>query len=139
MPDSAAQKLNQGRQVFRFDTFGDQDFWGNALKLHQAIECRKFGGVGPGGSPNTALAVGLKVDADALPAALVQELKNGQVDLNDPAVTLALLKLNSVVGVTGFFKHDGTLKSIGIRCALCHALGHCPAQMPRAGVRAGAV
>ncbi len=121
LPGGAAQKLEQGRRVFRFDTFGDQAFWGDALKLHQAIEGSKLGGVGPGVSPNTALAVGLKVDADALPASLVQMLKNGQVDLNDPAVTLALLKLNSVVGLTGFFKRDGTLKSVGIQCALCHS------------------
>lgn len=121
LPEGAAQKLEQGRQVFRFDTFGDQAFWGDALQLHQAIEGSKLGGVGPGVSPNTALAVGLKVDEDALPASLVQELKNGQVDLNDPAVTLALLKLNSVVGLTGFFKSDGTLRSVGIQCALCHS------------------
>jgi mono/diheme cytochrome c family protein len=119
--ESAAQKFEQGRRAFRFDTFGDQSFWGDALKLHQAIEGSKLGGVGPGVSPNTALAVGLKVDADALPPSLVQALKNGQVDLNDPAVTLALLKLNSVLGVTGFFKPDGTLKSVGIQCALCHS------------------
>lgn len=115
------QMFGQGRDVFRFDTFGDQAFWGDALKLHQAIEGSKFGGVGPGVSPTTALAVGLKVDVDALPASLIQALKNGQVDLSDPAVTLALLKLNSVVGVKGFFKPDGSLKSIGIECALCHS------------------
>ena len=108
------QMFGQGRDVFRFDTFGDQAFWGDALKLHQAIEGSKFGGVGPGVSPTTALAVGLKVDVDALPASLIQALKNGQVDLSDPAVTLALLKLNSVVGVKGFVKPDGSLKSIGI-------------------------
>src|SRR5215468_6387339 len=98
--ETAEQKFAQGRHVFRFDTFGDQAFWGDTLKLHQAIEGAKFGGIGPGVRPNTALAVGLKVDVDALPASLIQELKNGQVNLNDPAVTLALLKLNSVVGVT---------------------------------------
>jgi len=113
--------FGQGRDVFRFDTFGDQAFWGDALKLHQAIEGSKFGGVGPGVSPTTALAVGLKVDVDALPASLIQALKNGQVDLSDPAVTLALLKLNAVVGVKGFVKPDGSLKSIGIQCALCHS------------------
>lgn len=119
--ETAEQKLKEGRHVFRFDTFGDQAFWGNTLKLHQAIEGSKFGGVGPGVSPNTALAVGLKVDVDALPASLIEALKNGQVDLNDPAATLALLKLNSVVGVTGFFKPNGSLRSIGIQCALCHS------------------
>jgi hypothetical protein len=125
-PDAAInqhnqQLLEQGRQVFRFDTFGDQDFWGGALGLHKAIEGAKLGGVGPGVSPATALAVGLKVDQDALPPALVQQIKAGNVDLNDPATTLALLKLNSVVGVTGFFNNDGSLKSVGIQCALCHS------------------
>ena len=112
---------NQGRQIFRYDTFGDQAFWGGQLRLHQAIEGEKFGGVGPGVSPATALAVGLKVDVEALPASLKDALKAGQVNLNDPAVTLALLKLRAVVGVTGFFNADGSLKSIGIQCALCHS------------------
>jgi cytochrome c5 len=117
---NADRLLEQGREIFRYDTFGDQDFWGGALGLHQAIEGTQHGGVGPGVSPATALAVGLKVDVDALPATLIQQLKNGQVNLNDPGTTLALLKLNSVVGVTGFFKPDGTLQSVGIQCALCH-------------------
>lgn len=115
------QKSEQGRHIFRFDTFGDQAFWGGSLKLHQAIEGSKFGGVGPGVSPTTALAVGLKVDVDTLPASVIAALKDGKVNLNDPAVTLALLKLNSVVGVKGFFKPDGTLSSVGIQCALCHS------------------
>ncbi len=110
-----------GRQIFRFDTFGDESFWGDTLQLHKAIEGVKFGGVGPGISPATALAVGLKVDLDALPPSLVQQLKAGQVNLNDPAVTLALLKLNAVVGVTGHFKDNGSLKSMGIQCAICHS------------------
>jgi mono/diheme cytochrome c family protein len=113
--------LAQGRQIFRFDTFGDEAFWGDTLKLHQAIEGAKLGGVGPGVSPATALAVGLKVDVDALPSNLITALQQGHVNLNDPATTLALLKLNSVVGVTGFFNDQGTLRGVGIQCALCHS------------------
>jgi hypothetical protein len=124
--DSGTDKNGQrmiadGRHTFRFDTFGDQAFWGNTLKLHQAIEGDKLGGVGPGVSPKTALAVGLKVDLDALPPSLVKALKAGQVNLDDPATTLVLLKLNAVVGVTGFFKPEGNLRSMGIQCALCHS------------------
>jgi hypothetical protein len=118
---NATEKVKRGRRVFRFDTFGDQAFWGGQLKLHQAIEGSRFGGVGPGVSPATALAVGLKVDIDALPRDLVDQIEKGQVNLNDPAVTLALLKLNAVIGVTGEFQGNGTLKSIGIQCSLCHS------------------
>ncbi|HEU5317603.1 MAG TPA: hypothetical protein VFX49_15930 [Chloroflexota bacterium] len=113
--------IEDGRRIFRFDTFGSESFFGGAIKLHQAIEGSKFGGVGPGVSPKTALAVGLKVDADAVPAATAAAIKAGQVNLDDPAVTLALLKLNAVVGVTGFFNADGSLSSVGIQCALCHS------------------
>ncbi|HEX7972981.1 MAG TPA: hypothetical protein VF498_01110, partial [Anaerolineales bacterium] len=113
--------FTEGKQTFRFDTFGDEAFWGGTLQLHQAIEGAQFGGVGPGVSPATALAVGLKVDMDALPQPLIENLRKGKVNLNDPAVTLALLKLNSVVGLTGFFNTDGSLQSIGIQCALCHS------------------
>lgn len=118
---NAQQMVDEGRQIFRFDTFGDEAFWGDSLKLHQAIQGSKFGGVGSGVSPRTALAVGLKVDADALPNKLLKQLKRGQVDLDDPATTLALLKLNAVVGLTGFFNSGGTLRTIGIQCALCHS------------------
>jgi hypothetical protein len=116
-----ADSIAEGRQIFRFDTFGDEDFWGGELQLHEAIQGEAFGGVGPGVSPATALAVGLKVDVTALPKPLQNQLKKGQVDLGAPAVTLALLKLNAVVGVTGFFNANGTLSSIGIQCALCHS------------------
>ncbi len=119
--DHAEQMIEQGRNTFRFDTFGDESFWGDTLKLQRAIEGAAFGGVGPGVSPATALSVGLKVDVDALPANLVAALRRGVVNLNDPAVTLALLKLNAVVGVTGVPNPDGSLKSIGIQCALCHS------------------
>lgn len=118
---NSSKMIATGRKTFRFDTFGDEAFWGDTLKLHQAIEGAALGGVGPGVSPTTALAVGLKVDADALPASVVQALKAGQLNLRDPRVTLALLKLNAVVGVTGFFNSEGTLKSVGIQCALCHS------------------
>jgi hypothetical protein len=119
--NSSEQMMIEGQKVFRFETFDDQAFWGDALRLHQAIEGAKFGGVGPGLSPKAALSVGLKVDVDALPAPLIEQLKQGKVNLDDPAVTLVLLKLNSVIGATGFFNSDGSLKSVGIQCALCHS------------------
>src|SRR5262249_45118408 len=120
--ENATDKITNGQQAFRFDTFGDQAFWGDTLRLHEAIEGAALGGVGPGVSPRTALTVGLKVDVDALPANLVANLlKAGSaISLDDPAVTVALLKLNAVVGLTGFFSGD-RLQSIGIQCALCHS------------------
>jgi len=118
---NAIQLIEEGRQTFRFDTFGDEDFWGGTLKLHQAIEGAKLGGIGSGISPKTALAVGLKVDVDALPANVLSALNHGQVNLDDPRTTLVLLKLNAVVGVTGFFNSSGTLQSVGVQCALCHS------------------
>jgi hypothetical protein len=117
----AHQLMKEGEQVFRFDTFGSEAFWGDALQLHKAIAGEKNGGVGGGVSPKTALSVGLKVDSDALPDSLKQQIKEGKVDLNDPATTLALLKLNSVVGVTGMFDKGGNIKSMAIQCAFCHS------------------
>jgi len=119
---NGARMIEEGRRTFRFDTFGDEAFWGDALRLHEAIEGEAHGGVGPGLSPAAALGLGLKVDVDALPRPLIRQLRRGEVDLNDPAVTLALLRLNAVVGVTGF--SDGrsdSLRSVGIQCALCHS------------------
>src|SRR5437870_2220938 len=117
----AQRMIDQGRQIFRTDTFGSEAFWGDALQLHKAIAGEKNGGVGGGVSPKTALSVGLKVDADVLPAALKQQIKDGKVDLDDPATTLALLKLDSVVGVKGLFDNGGRLRSMGIQCAFCHS------------------
>src|SRR5512142_832303 len=99
----------------------DAAFWGDAIQLHQAIQGSTFGGVGPGVSPKTALSVGLKVDVDALPPNVVNALKAGKVDLDDPATTLALLQADAVVGVKGNFNDQGSLKSVGITCALCHS------------------
>jgi len=119
--NAGASLVRQGRRTFRFDTFGDQAFWGGTLHLNQAIAGAKNGGVGPGLSPKAALGVGLKVDVHALPASVQQGILNGTVNLDDPATTLALLKLNAVVGVKGFFDSNGNLNSVGIECALCHS------------------
>lgn len=118
--ENATNKVTQGQQIFRFDTFGDQAFWGDTLRLHQAIEGAALGGVGPGVSPRTALAAGLKIDIDALPRNLLEQIEKGGINLNDPAVTVALLQLNAVVGVTGIFSGN-TLQAVGIQCALCHS------------------
>jgi hypothetical protein len=119
---NAERLLTEGRQIFRYQTFGDEAFWGQTLHLHQAIQGAKAGGVGGGLSPKAALAAGLKVDAAALPPAVVEAIRRGAVDLNDPATTLALLKLNAVVGVKGVFDPSGKrLVSVGVTCALCHS------------------
>ena len=118
---NAERMLSEGKHTFRFDTFGDEAFWTDALQLNKAIAGANLGGVGPGASPKTALAVGLKVDSDALPQSLVSKLKHGRVNLDDPATTLALLQLNAVVGVKGTFNDAGNLKAVGITCALCHS------------------
>lgn len=117
----AQSMVDEGREIFRFDTFGSEAFWGDALRLHEAIAGEANGGVGGGVSPKTALAVGLKVDAEALPASLVAQIQAGKVDMDDPATTLALLKLNAVVGVTGMFDDAGQIRSMGIQCAFCHS------------------
>lgn len=108
---ASAAKGSDGQQIFRFDTFGDEQLWTRTLQMQQAIATV---------SPKTALAVGLKVDVDALPAATREALANNQVDLDDPAVTTQLLALNAVVGVSGHV-NNGTLESVGITCALCHS------------------
>ena len=104
------EKLD-GQAIFRFDTFGDEQLWTDVLRMQEAIATV---------SPATALAVGLKVDVEALPPAVVAAIKAGQVNLNDPAVTIALLQLNAVVGVKGTVV-DGALTKVGITCALCHS------------------
>ena len=117
----AMQQVREGRNTFRFATFGDEAFWGDTLGLHLAIAGSANGGVGPGVSPATALAVGLKVDVDALPRSLQRALARGKVNLDDPKTTLELLKLDAVVGVTGILDERGNVSSMGIQCALCHS------------------
>jgi cytochrome c2 len=101
-----------GRAIFRYDTFGDEQLWTDVLRMHEVIATVP---------PATALAVGLKVDVDALPRQLLASLRAGQVDLTDPAVTVELLRLNAVVGVKGKVSGTGGLTSVGITCALCHS------------------
>ncbi|HEX6182112.1 MAG TPA: hypothetical protein VFZ47_12755 [Chitinophagaceae bacterium] len=118
---NANKMLEEGREVFRFETFGDEAYWTDALQLHKAIAGEKHGGVGPGLSPKAALAAGLKVDMDVIPANVAADIKAGKVNLDDPAVTLTLLQLNAVVGVKGTFDNNKNLVSIGITCASCHS------------------
>jgi hypothetical protein len=119
---AAIEQIEDGKKIFRRDTFGDEAFWGDTLRLHAAIAGSANGGVGAGLSPKAALTLGLKVDVEALPSALRDELRRGQVNLDSPATTLALLKLDAVVGVRGFFDDTGRrLRSVGITCALCHS------------------
>ena len=110
--EDAEQRRRDGQAIFRFDTFGDEQLWTNVLRMHEPIATV---------DPATALAVGLKVDVDALPPEIVAALRAGQVDLTSPAVTKDLLLLNAVVGVKGSVNETGQLNSVGITCALCHS------------------
>ncbi len=117
LPPLDPKLVQQGQQIFRYETFGDETFWTDQLHMNQVIETAV--------SPNTALKVGLKVDASALPPAVVAAIQSGQADLNSPQTTLVLLQNNAVVGVKGQVSQgkDGSLKldRLGITCALCHS------------------
>src|SRR5882724_9746672 len=116
------EMLKAGRKIFRYDTFGSEEFWGGKLRLHEAIAGEKHGGVGPGVTARQALQLGLKVDLGALPKILVEAIKGRSVDLDKVETTLELLRANAVVGVTGFFdKSTKQMTSIGIQCSLCHS------------------
>jgi mono/diheme cytochrome c family protein len=106
----------QGQQIFRFETFGDEAKWTDVLRMNEPITAAV--------DPTTALSVGLKVDADALPPAIVAGIQNGSIDLHSPATTIALLKLDAVVGIKGTVTSVNgvdTLTRVGITCALCHS------------------
>jgi cytochrome c5 len=111
-PDDTNAPKKNGQQIFRFDTFGDEQLWTDVLRMPEVISTV---------SPSAALSVGLKVDVDALPPSVIAALQAKQVDLNNPAVTLALLQLNAVVGVKGQVNEAGELTKVGITCALCHS------------------
>jgi hypothetical protein len=111
--DDYAKKLREeGQTIFRHDTFGDEAFWGDQLRLHEAVA--KL-------TPKDALAAGLKVDSGALGNILVEAIRGGRVSLDKPKTTLELLKANAVVGVKARFDEKGDMRSIGITCALCHS------------------
>ncbi len=110
-PRATAQPMD-GKAIFRFDTFGDEQLWTDFLRMHEAIDDV---------DPKTALSVGLKVDVEALPSELIAALRAKDVDLSSPAVTIELLRLNAIVGVKGNVNSAGRLTSIGITCALCHS------------------
>ncbi|HET7401356.1 MAG TPA: hypothetical protein VFJ62_06225, partial [Usitatibacter sp.] len=115
-PLADASTLEQGRQTFRFDTFGNESQWTDVLRMHEVIAKSV--------DPTTALSVGLKVDADALPLAVVKGIKEGTISLKSPATTVALLKLDAVVGLKGTVETiDGKdrLMRVGVTCALCHS------------------
>jgi hypothetical protein len=117
----AKEMMKEGRKIFRYDTFGSEEFWGDRLRLHEAVAGSENGGVGPGLTPKQALQLGLKVDSGALPKILLEAIKGGHVSLEKTKTTIELLKANAVVGLTGFFDKDGRLRSIGIQCAFCHS------------------
>ena len=119
--DSYMRKLyEEGQRVFRHDTFGSEAFWGDQLQLHRAILGEAQGGVGPGISPRKALELGLKVDLGEMPEGAVEMVKRASTDLDKPETTLALLKANAVLGITGFFEGN-RLTKVGIQCSLCHS------------------
>jgi mono/diheme cytochrome c family protein len=141
--DFSPQTLAAGREVFRFDTFGDEQFWTDTARMHEVVQKSV--------SPATALSVGLKVDADAIPPDVAAAIKAGNVDLNDPATTVTLLKLNAVVGLKGTVttvNGKDNLTRLGITCALCHStvdnafskgIGHRKDGWPNRDLNVGAI
>lgn len=141
--DFSPQTLAAGQQVFRFDTFGDEQFWTDTARMNEVVQKSV--------SPTTALSVGLKVDADAIPADVAAAIKAGKVDLNDPATTVTLLKLNAVVGLKGTVTSvngKDNLTRLGVTCALCHStvdnsfakgIGHRKDGWPNRDLNVGAI
>jgi len=141
--DLSPANLAAGQRVFRFDTFGDEQFWTDTARMHEVVQKSV--------SPTTALSVGLKVDADAIPADVAAAIKAGKVDLNDPATTVTLLKLNAVVGLQGTVttvNGKDNLTRLGITCALCHStvddafskgIGHRKDGWPNRDLNVGAI
>jgi hypothetical protein len=119
---NASAMLDEGRKVFRHETFGDEYFWGDTLQLHLAIAGSRHGGVGPGLTPRQALDAGLKVDVDHLNKIMADAIRGGSASLDEVQTTLELLKADAVVGVKAFYEGNSLRPvRIGITCALCHS------------------
>src|SRR5687768_17334358 len=118
---NANEMMEEGRKIFRLETFGSEAFWGDKMRLHTTIVGAKEGGTGPGLTPRQALQLGLKVDVAAVPKLLVEVLQEGAVSLDNPETTLELLRAGAVVGVKAFLDEKENVTSIGITCAFCHS------------------
>lgn len=101
-----------GRFIFRYDTFGDEQLWTSVLRMHEVL---------PTVDPTTALAVGLKIDVDALTHDMERRWRRGLLDLTDPALTLELLRIDAVVGLKAKVNNRRELLTVGVTCALCHS------------------
>jgi hypothetical protein len=120
--ENSERMLREGREIFRYDTFGSEAFWGGKLRLHEAIAGSAHGGVGPGVTAHQALQLGLKVDIAKLPRILAEAIRGGHVSLEKVDTTLELLRADAVVGVKAFKGPDGkSITSVGITCAFCHS------------------
>jgi hypothetical protein len=113
--------FKDGQEIFRYDTFGCEDFWGGKMRLHEAIARKEKGGIAAGLTPRQALQLGLKADVKKVPRLLLEVLREGAVSFDNPDTTLELLRADAVVGVKGFWDEKRNLKSIGITCAFCHS------------------
>jgi mono/diheme cytochrome c family protein len=110
---ASPQEIAAGKATFRFDTFGDEKFWTDTLQMNAVVQAAV--------DPTTALSVGLKVDADTLPPAVLAAIEAGQVDLHSPATTVTLLKLGAVVGIKATVDANNNITRLGVTCALCHS------------------
>jgi hypothetical protein len=110
--EHATALVEAGRRVFRHGPSADQELWSDVLRLELALSKLL---------PADALALGLKVDSDALSPRLVADLRKGRLDLESPATMLELLRSQALVGVTAGFDGTGRLASVGLQCALCHS------------------